>query len=429
MNNGVNPNENNNFNGEVLGSVDNINVNNNPNNEVETLEILDTNMVMSSNDSQNQVLENNVVMDSQNTNVNSTPVIPEPAYTNPQNINPMPGFEHSNQIGTTPPISLEPEKQPKKKKSNKTLFVLIILIVLFGIGFGTYYILKYTDILNNTPKIVIETKNIEINIGDTLSTDINDYATVTGTDIKNCNVNKESVDSSKVGTYTYEITCGEIYKSGTINVVDNTELIVNVENIYKVKGSTVEAKDFIINPKEDYTYEILNSEEVNTYLNGEEGTYVVKIKATSGAKTKEVEANLTIIKYEIRGYLICSSNSQNLENSSTTKTLIEKFAIVNDGNNGFGGIAKQSYKFKFSDETEYTTYLADYKNKGTLTIDNVTGIAEFNDSDLTITLTTDKTKEEVITKYGESNMVNYRSIRNYFTDTLKYTCSFDSEAN
>ena len=112
MNNEVNSNETNNFNGEVLGSVNN--VNNNPvNNEIETLETLDTSMVMPVNNTENQVLESNVVMENESANVNSTPVTPEPAYTNPQNINPMPGFEHSNQIGTTPPISLEPEKEPK----------------------------------------------------------------------------------------------------------------------------------------------------------------------------------------------------------------------------------------------------------------------------------------------------------------------------
>ena len=176
----------------------------------------------------------------------------------------------------------------------------MIIIVLFGVGFGTYYVLKYTDILNNTPKITITTKTLDINMGEVLSNDINDYASVTGTDIKNCNINKDTVNTEVAGTYTYQITCGEIYKSGTINVVDNTELLVNTKSLYKAKGSTVEAKDFIANLNEDYTYEILNSEEVNGYLNGEEGTYVVKIKATSGTKTKEVEAKLVIIKYEIK---------------------------------------------------------------------------------------------------------------------------------
>jgi len=433
MNNGMNQNENNNFNGEVLGSVDNTNnLSSNPMpTEVETLETLDTSIVTPINEVNNsQVIDNsNVVMNSQieNNTPAPQPVTPEPAYTNPQNINPMPGFEHSNTIGTTPPISLEPEKEPKKKKSNKTLFILVIIIVLFGVGFGTYYVLKYTDILNNTPKITITTKTLDINMGEVLSNDINDYASVAGTDIKNCNINKDTVNTEVAGTYTYQITCGEIYKSGTINVVDNTELLVNTKSLYKVKGSTVEAKDFIANLNEDYTYEILNSEEVNGYLNGEEGTYVVKIKATSGTKTKEVEAKLVIIKYEIKGYLICSSNPQNLENSSTTKVLSEKFAIVNDGNNGFGGLTTESYIFKFTDETEYTNYLAEYKNKGTLTIDNVTGQVEFNDTDLTITISNEKTKEEVIAKYGENNMENYRSIRSYFMNTLKYTCPY-SEA-
>lgn len=441
MNNGVNPNNNNNgLNGEVLGNVSNTNNLNNPvPPEPETLETLDVNTEMPSN-TVNTMASNPDVINTNNLSgqslmqestssvvtpeVNPTPVTPEPAYTNPQTINPMPGFENSSQIGTTPPISLEPEKKPQKKKTNKTLFVIIIIVLLFGIGFGTYYVLKYTDLLNNTPKIIINAKDLEVNMGDNLSTNISDFADVTGTDIKNCNLNVLDVDTNVAGTYSYQVTCGEIYKKGTITVVDNTELVVETKKVYKVKGDTVEAKEFVSNPNDTYTYEFVDQNSVEANLNGTVGTYQVKIKATSGSKTLEVDAEMIILEHKIKGYLTCQSNEQNLANSSTKKVVQQRFAIADDGNSGFGKVAAEIYVFKFADETEYANYLATYKTEGTLTIDNVTGDVKFDDEALTITISNDKSDTDVINKYGANNMENYGSIRKYFMDTLGYECTY-----
>lgn len=433
MNNGINPNNNNNnFNGEVLGSVGNPNpVNNQVPQEPETLETLDTSMVMpeqqinntsSIQEANNTILNNQNVMN--NSNAINTQVTPEPAYTNPQNINPMPGFEHTGTIGTTPPISLEPEKQPQKKKTNKTLFVVIIILLLFGVGFGTYYVLKYTDLLSSKPKITINTKDIEVNMGENLSSNLTDYADIVGTDYHNCNLNVLDVDTKTVGTYTYQVTCGEIYKKGTITVVDNTELVVDTQKVYKVKGDTIEAKEFVVNPNSNYTYEFVNQSEVEGYLNGTFGTYQIKIKATSGTKTLEVNAELVVLEHRIKGYLTCQSNEQNLANSSTKKIVQQRFAIADDGNSGFGKVAQEIHVFKFADETEYSNYLATYKNGNAVTIDNITGDTKFDDSNLTITITNEKSDTEVINKYGENTMTNYASIKKYFIDTLGYECTY-----
>ena len=338
----------------------------------------------------------------------------------------MPGFENNNAIGTTPPISLEPEKQPKKK-TNKTWFVIIIILLLFGVGFGTYYVLNYTDLLSKAPKVVITTKDLEVSKGDTLSTNINDFAEVTGTDIKNCILNTDEVDTNKEGVYSYNITCGDMYKKGNITVLDNAQLTVSAKKIYKVKGDTVDVKEFINNPNEEYTYEFVNKSEVESNLNGEYGTYPVKIKVTSGNKILEVNAELVVLEYKIKGYLTCESKEQVLTNSSTKKVVQEKFAIQDDGNSGFGTYAEEIYIFKFVDETEYANYLATYNNEGTLKIDNVEGNVVFNDDNLTITISNEKTNTEVISKYGENNMLNYGSIRKYFMDTLGYECTYKLE--
>jgi len=82
--------------------------------------------------------------------------------------------------------------------------------------------------------------------------------------------------------------------------------------------------------------------------------------------------------------------------------------------------------FKFSDETEYANYLAAYKTGNQVSINNITGDIEFDDSNLTIVITNDKTNNSVMSEYGEANMKNYSSIRSYFTNTLKYSCKYNN---
>ena len=439
MNNELNNNNNtsNELNGSVLG-----NVNNMPNQEPETLETLDVpvNSTMVNNQS---LMNNDVQVNTQSQffnepinnepmgqvnpaptpNVVQTPVTPQPAYTNPQNINPMPGFENSNVIGTTPPVSLEPEKKPAQKKSNKTLFVIIIIVLLFGVGFGTFYVLKYTDLLNNKPTIQIDAKDLQFDLGTTLPTNISDYATITGTDVRNCTISTSEVDTSKEGIYNYQITCGEIFKSGKVTIVDNTELEVNTVKIYKAVGDTVEAKEFIDNANEGYTYEFVDSQKVTENLKTI-GTYKVTIKAISGSKTKEVEAELVVLQYRIKGYLTCSSKEQNVVGLSAKMIVSEKFAISDGGGNSFGNVAMEEYTFKFSDETEYTNYVAKYKTDGSITLNNITGKTIFDDENLTITITNDLDSENVINEYGKDNMTNYGSIKGYFETTLGYSCGY-----
>lgn len=447
----MNNDTNNNLNGTVLGSVNNTNLNNGfnqmPNSPVETLDSNFGNQNPGITGS--QVVNNNPIssQDGQNTFFNNPPVngmsqpnqgmvneVPnvqpsvEPAYTNPQSINPapMPGFENSNMIGTTPPISFEPEKKPKKK-GDKILFIIIVLLALAGVGFGTYYVLNYTDLLNNIQKeqVNVTTNNLEINVGDSLSTSIADYATITGTDTRNCSLNTNNVDVTKQGTYEYQVTCGETVKTGIVTVVDNTELVVNTKKVYKVKNDTLKASEFALNTDENLTYEFVDQTAVDSLLTGEYGTYIVKIKVTSqSGKTIEVDGTLVLIEYAIKGHLICTSKEQNITDSSAVMTVSEKFAIVNDGKNGYGNIAYEIHTFKFSDETEYTTYLASYKNNNEITINNITGDTSFNDEELTITITNEKDNNVVINEYGLSNMEKYSSIKSYFSTTLGYTCTY-----
>ena len=102
----------------------------------------------------------------------------------------------------------------------------------------------------------------------------------------------------------------------------------------------------------------------------------------------------------------------------------EKFAISDGGGNSFGNVAMEEYTFKFSDETEYTNYVAKYKTDGSITLNNITGKTIFDDENLTITITNDLDSENVINEYGKDNMTNYGSIKGYFETTLGYSCGY-----
>lgn len=354
------------------------------------------------------------------------PVAPTPAYTNPQMVNP--GFESPNGIGSNPPLSFEPEKEPtpKKKANNKLIFIIIVVVVLAGVGFGTYYVLNYTNILNGGANNVnIKTNDLEVNLGDELSTNINDYASITGTDAKNCSLNTMNVNKSSAGVYEYTITCGEMHKTGKITVVDNSELKVDLNTVYKTKGENLEAMEFA-KEGSDVKLEFVDSSEVEKYLSGNAGTYKVKLKATEDSKSSEVEGKLIVLENELKGFLTCTSTPQDITDLSAKMTVGERFAIVTDGtNNIFGNFAQEVHTFDFSegDASQYDELLEKYNNGEDIELNNITGEVSFNDNK-TITITNDKSVDELNTSYGADNLKTYSSIRTYFTTNLKYECKF-----
>lgn len=462
----------NNMSGNVLGSVDaNQGLNNAINGGVNPTPTDNLNTVVTPTPDNQVMLGGNGVVNPTPTptlnptpNVEPTPIVnPTPvvspteapqAYTNPQTINnpqstetntqttpnsvpnasdeptPMPIFESSSQIGTTPPISLEPDKKPKKK-TNKLTFILLIVIVLAAIGFGTFYVLKYTNIMNKKPKVIISANPLEFNIGETLPEEIDVYANVTGTALSNCTKDLSKVNTSVAGVYEYTIKCGSSEKTGSITILDNAELVVAVKTVYKVKGETLEAKEFAKEDKTNITYEFVNQTDVDNALKGEAGTYTLKVKATdiNNNKSVEVDVKLVVMEYPIKGTLTCTSKSQNIPNLSGEMIVADRFAIVDDTktnkNNIYGNVASEVYTFVFSDEAEYNTYVSTYNNEGTLIINDITGEVTFDNATKTITITRELDNNALKTEYGEATFENYTSIKAYFEETKGYTCGYE----
>lgn len=459
-------NENNNLNGVVLGNITNENPTLNPENTIVTPQnnnggvVMPENNVVNNGPVANEVVE--PVIEPQNTMpeapqvvvpsaeaVNAEPVVnpmpsnevvnpaPQPqmqtpaqnvtpseqkAFTNVNSITPGTGVGDNN-IGNNPPISLEAEKQPKKK-GNKTLFVITILVLLLAIAFGTYYVLNYTDLLSKKETITITTNNLILNVGDTLSGNIDDYATIKGTSSSNCTFNISNVDTSKEGIYKFSVTCSKLTKEGNITIIDNTELEVETQTVYHVKGDTIEAKEFIKDPVDGYTYSFVEEEAVNGILNGEAGSYTVKIKVTNDSnKETTIEGKLVISKYQIKGFVSCTAKEQSVDDMVMQKTV--KLAIIEDGNNGFGSLGYDIYSFKYTKKDDYKEVKDEYLTKNTVTINGITGTPEFNDDALSIKITNEVENTVLYGLYGTDNLKNFSTIKAYFTQTLDNTCTYE----
>ena len=361
------------------------------------------------------------------------PIEPTPAYTNPQTINTNSNFENPNNIGTNPPMSFEPEKTPIKSKQKKIIFIVIILVVLAGVGFGTYYVLNYTNILNkNNNTIDIKTKNIEINVGDNVPDKIEDLAVITNTQPSNCSFDTSGVDKTKVGVYEYTVTCGSLSNTGKITVVDNAKLNIKLETLYKAKGETFTASDFI-KDNSDVKLEFVDSSEIEKFLADGPGTYAVKLKATVDNDTTEVEGKLVVLEYPLKGFLTCTGEAKTIENSKATEAVGDMFTIINGDTvkNGYGKVAYEVHIFDYQNASdEFAQLITKYNNEGTLTINNVTGDIVINEANKTITIKNEIKNEDIIQKYGESNVKDYNTIRDYFNklntqNPGSYTCKYE----
>ena len=383
--------ENNNLNGNVLGTVDNLT--SSPSEQENNIQpISDSNNVENlidpvSNDGIQEGgqffnVQNNNTNLNDSSNVNQSSSFTDPNVLNNNFNNTVPSFENPNSIGVTPPISLTPDspqpipEPPKPKKSNKIIFVIIILLALAAIGGGTYYVLRYTKLLNfNKNNISITPNNLEIDLNGSLPSD-QDFASVTGMSIESCTIDKSNIDLTKEGTYSFVVTCGNISKKGEVKVIDNTPFEVSLKDVYTQLNSEITPQDFILNPVDSLKYEFVNASEVTNNLN-QVGEYEIGIKVTNNNnKSKEFLSKLYVTEYKIKGFLNCYTNSQNVSNTSATMVLNNRFSIVYDeqtNENKYGGLGFEAYTFTFTDESEYTNYLALYNSGQKVVINEISG--------------------------------------------------------
>ena len=183
------------------------------------------------------------------------------------------GFVEPNKvqnIGQVPPPNNNQTSKPKKKGMNKTLFVVLIIVLIAAVAFGVYYFLSASN------KTTVSLKEVTVGVGEILSDNINDYATITGGNASSCTLNTRNVNTQEIGTYTFTITCdGEAY-NGTVNVSDITAPEVTLNTVYKEINSTATVDEFVASCTDpsECTTTFANENTLTTYLATAGGPYL-----------------------------------------------------------------------------------------------------------------------------------------------------------
>lgn len=323
--------------------------------------------------------------------------------------------EEYNDIGKVPP-NAHIEEKPKKKK-NKTLLLLFVIILIAGVGFGVYYYLG----LGNKVKLTL--KNVKINIGDTISTNVKDYVSI-GTPDSSCVTNFDEVDVNKVGNYQYKIICNSGTFIGKIDVVDESAPAIYLKTPIVNVNNTVAIEDFVLKcSREDCTYSFVDEEGLKTNL-ATAGNYEVKINVSAGENnSKVVTAYLVVVDNLINRQLECTSAAIKVEADNYSYTIKDQvpIAIINS-ELAYAGFTIREYTLTYDTPEAYKAAVATIKEDNTMETSIVKGIANYIDSDKQIIITEIKTKEDMVSEFTDYPD-NYSELRNKYENSDKsYEC-------
>ena len=337
-----------------------------------------------------------------------TPVGPV-SYDIPQAMDQFNTTPVFNEIGTVPPIPDNPiptpvvnNPEPKpKKKMNKTLFVLIIVLLIAAVGVGVYIFL---NVSNKTKTSNVVLKNVEIELGSEVSSNIDDYATFNGIASSSCSLNTNNISTDTVNQeYEFTITCNGVTYTGKAKIVDTIAPVVEVKEVTVQVGSTVSPEDFIDNCDDasECSYQFKNEDTVKGYLTQAGTDNPVEIVVTDEAgNTANVTALLNVTVDEVPTvYLRCTLDQVSL-----------RFGII-DGN--FSGNVTRDTSFTL-DESEYNNLKDTYLGSANITYEGVTGTPSFDDSTFTLTVREVLTKAELEGELGTTLPTVYGELRLYF---------------
>lgn len=339
------------------------------------------------------------------------------------------GFVEPNKvenIGVIPPPNNNANNQQKKKKGmNKTLFVVLIIVAIAAVAFGVYYFLSISN------KITVKLKDVTIGVGDTLSDNINDYATITGKNSVSCTLNTRNVDTQTIGTYDFTITCGDDKFNGKVNVSDTTAPEVTLNTIYKEVNSTATIDEFVsscTDPSE-CTTTFANENTLTNYLATAGGPYSIEINASDNAgNSSTYTAQLYVTPYPIRIFKNCESASSEVVGYNATKTISDYLPMGSDDTGAliYLGVSQRIYTYVFSNQEEYNNVIGNKPQ--VLTFDGKTGQTTYNDEDLTIKIYTDLSLDTLNNEAGGTFPTGYADMDAYYKN-LSYTCNNISPAS
>lgn len=411
-------------NNNVNQLVDNINV---PQEHVESLESLDSNINESLN-SNAKVSEpvaqpipgteasllgetvgtNNANANQDNLNANN--------YINPNKV---------ESIGTIPPSDKPVKNKKEIKPINKIIFVIIVVALIIGVAFGVYYFLN----LSNSAVVTLKTPTL--NLGDSVSDDINDYATIKGNGAGACTLSKVDVNPNEVGEYSFTISCNKKDYTGKVLVIDEKAPEVSLNIVYKTLNDTATVEEFVntCSDPSDCEVSFVDEAKVSEYLGTAGGPHNIDIRVTDSiGNYKDVVGLLYVTPSDITFYTTCSSKETNITDYNATKQISDFLPLGYLETTGLSylGISRRIYTYKFTNKEDYLDVSKDKTD--TLSFDGVEGMATYDDENLVITISTDLSVDTLNSESNGTFPVAYAGFTSYYT-SKGYTCSNQSATN
>ena len=393
---------------------------------------------------QNQVNSNPVggVMPGMgNQNVN-----PIPVESIPQNGNPSGGVNSTNNINqgnvgmdpvnnvnvngfVEPPKKenigeMPPKQKPEKKPMNKGLFVILILVLMAGVAFGVYYLLK----VSKEKQVSVKLKeNVVVPLGGPVSTNIDDYAIISGADKTNCSVITSNIDPKKAGEYEYTVNCNSKSYRGKVVVKDNVAPMLSLNVVYKDvnEKNNIDVKEFVNFCKDESECQTDFKDKNQLENLAENAANAVDIVAKDKFNN-EVTARgvIYLVSSPVKVLLSCNGKEEQISDGKVTKVVSDKIAMANtDAGVTSLNVGRREYIYTFKNEEDY---LAAVGNKAAvMSYDSVEGLAYYDDEAKTLRISTDLSKQTLDSEAGGAIPTEYSALKDYYTNK-GYKCTLAS---
>ena len=325
---------------------------------------------------------------------------------------PMSDFD---QIGSTPEI--DPKAKTKKGNGKKTLLFCLIIVLIAALGCGAYYLINIKQIFKTNS---VEVKDLTVNSGETLSTNIDDYGTFKNTSSSNCVLDTSKVDMTKAGKYTYTISCGEDQYQGSVTVIDKTAPEVELNFKYTVAPQPLYKEEIVRSISEtDAEYEFTSEEEANTAFSTP-GLNIISITAKDASEnSKEVVAPVAVLSSDMQFIIIAQKATEDPNVTEKVVAFIRGDITVE--------VAVKMYVLSFTSDKEYEAAAKTYSGGKEFTYGTYTGIPIFYKSENKIVIITDTNLDYV----GQQGNPVYSTLttEGYTVSTLRQQDSDKSSLN
>lgn len=185
-----------------------------------------------------------------------------------------------------------------EEQSKKHIFLKCLLFVfILGVIVGVFIYFKY--------KNTIQLKNIDVELGNSLSHDVNDYLKSGKRFANEYKLYLDGVDVNTIGKYSYKVKYNKHTKTGYINVVDTKKPEVNMDDSIEIGVNDEFDPTILINSCKDKslpcTASLKNDSDYEKIKNI--GTYNIDVKVSD-----------TVGNYVIKKVTVVVSENGNMSN-------------------------------------------------------------------------------------------------------------------